>query len=122
MPHIRMYKVLPSILFFGLLFNSLPGSGAEGSDSGSSYSLRALYWSCVNGACEPTTEADSGLGRDGDGNILLGYIKESAEPGTAPLYWACAYTIPYEGCGQRRLVAQPRYDDSVLLGYIAMEP
>jgi hypothetical protein len=93
-----------------LLTLSSPALAQEG--------LRPLYWSCANMSCAPTTEA----GRDGDGNVLLGYIKESAEPGTVPLYWACAYFIHLGGCGQRKLAAQPRYDDAVLLGYIAVEP
>jgi hypothetical protein len=102
--------VLASISFLGFLLSPLPVYADEG--------IRPLYWACVKGLCEPATEP----GRDGDGKLLLGYIKESAGPGMAPLYWSCAYLIHLGGCGQRRLVSQPRYDDSVLLGYIAVEP
>jgi hypothetical protein len=110
MLRIQIDTVLASILSFGLLFIPLPGYADAG--------LRPLYWSCVNNVCEPTAEA----GRDGDGSVLLGYIKESAEPGTAPLYWACAYLVHLDGCGRMALMAQPRYDDSLLLGYIAVKP
>jgi hypothetical protein len=110
MTRIKINKVLAWLLFPWLPFIPLSASAEE--------ALRPLYWSCVNNSCEPTTEA----GRDGDGDILLGYIKESAEPGTTPLYWSCAYLIHLGGCGQRKLVAHPRYDDSVLLGYIEAEP
>jgi hypothetical protein len=110
MMRIQMKIVLASILFLGFLPGPLPVYADEG--------LRPLYWACVNGLCEPATEP----GRDGDGKVLLGYIKESAGSGMVPLYWSCAYLIHLGGCGQRRLVAQPRYDDSVLLGYIAVEP
>lgn len=96
-------------LCLGFLCSPLPALAGD---------LNPLYWSCVDGSCRPVTEP----GRDGDGNILLGYIKESAEPGTAPLYWSCAYLIHLQGCGQRKLVAQPRYDDSLLLGYIQTQP
>jgi hypothetical protein len=110
MLRIQIDTLLASIFSLGLLFIPLSGSADAG--------LRPLYWSCVNGSCEPTAAA----GRDGDGNLLLGYIKESAEPGTVPLYWACAYRLFFGGgCGQQKLVAQPRYDDAVLLGYIAAE-
>lgn len=110
MMRIQMNRVLASILSLGILCIPLCAYAEEG--------LRPLYWSCVNESCEPTGAAR----RDGDGNVLLGYIKESAGPGTAPLYWACAYLLFFGGgCGQQRLVAQPRYDDAVLLGYIAVE-
>lgn len=129
---IRMDLVLASIWLLGFLFYPLSGISAESNkgagDEGldnevtdaapSSNNMRPLYWSCVNGACAPTTES----GRAGDGGILLGYIKESTESGTAPLYWACAYRIHLGGCGRQALMAQPRHDDSLLLGYIQMEP
>jgi hypothetical protein len=103
-------SLLIKAVFLGILFNPLSGYADQG--------LRPLYWSCVNNACEPTTDA----GRDGDGKVLLGYIKESAEPGTAPLHWVCVARIHLGGCRYRALVAHPRYDDSVLLGYIPIEP
>jgi hypothetical protein len=109
---------LIGIMVLGFLINPLPGSAAAGAGAAPASDLRPLYWSCANGSCEPTVDA----GRDGDGNILLGYIKESAEPGTAPLYWACASLVHLGGCGRHALKAQPRYDDSVLLGYIPVEP
>jgi hypothetical protein len=102
-------RFLIGVLFLGLLSNPL---------SALSKDMRPLYWSCVDGSCEPTLEP----GRDGDGNILLGYIKESAEPGTVPLHWTCVALIHLGGCRYRALVAQPRYDDSLLLGYIQTEP
>jgi hypothetical protein len=106
----RAARIATILSLSSFLFIPLSVSADEG--------LRPLYWSCVNNSCAPATEA----ARDGDNDVLLGYIKESAEPGTAPLYWACAYLIHLDGCGQRKLAAQPRYDDAVLLGYIAVEP
>lgn len=102
-------RLASGVLCLGFLFSSLPALSGD---------LRPLYWSCAGGSCRPVTET----GRDGDGNVLLGYIKGSAAPGTVPLYWSCAYLIHRQGCGQRKLAAQHRYDDSLLLGYIQTEP
>jgi hypothetical protein len=113
---------MPRLGLFALLLAYSFVFAAESPDAELSFNTHALYWSCVDGSCRPTTELDPELGRNGDGSILLGYIKESAEPGTAPLYWACAYLVHLNGCGRMALMAHPRYDGSVLLGYIPVEP
>jgi hypothetical protein len=106
----KVPRLLSKVLLLGCLGgNPLPGNSDEAN-------MRALYWSCVEDICGPVIVPEAGAP-----HAALGYIKENAEPGTVPLYWACAYMIAYEGCGQRILVAQPRCDDSVLLGYIQLE-
>lgn len=102
-------RLLIGALFAGFLFHPLSAPAGA---------LRPLYWSCIDDACEPTVDP----GRDGDGRVLLGYIKESAEPGTAPLHWTCISRLAYERCGRQALMAYPRYDGSLLLGYIPVEP
>lgn len=118
MSRTRIGAVPVSILFLVSLFVPLAASGNEGPDAALASNMRPLYWSCVDGMCEPTTAP----GRDGDDTVLLGYIKESAGPGTLPLHWTCVALIHLGGCRYQALVAQPRYDDSLLLGYIHMEP
>jgi hypothetical protein len=108
-------RFLIPVVSLACLCNALSGFGIEGAAIDP---LRPLYWTCAEGSCEPAT----GPGRDGDGRVLLGYIKARPGPGTVPLYWTCAYIIHYQGCGLRRLAAQPRYDDdSLLLGYIHLQ-